>query len=163
MKKCLLWLLILLSLTCIMACEKSSNSINPNIAVDYVFPTFLTEMSAESIIALPEGVSCDFMVINSLDEFHEIIPDEVARTDEQYNNIDFSKNSIISIKFRVFYPITNISYRIMKRDDYVIEIKQLISTSGQMHDNGCFVMANLSVDKIPKEIGIYLQQSFKIE
>lgn len=130
-----------------------------SVTINQAYPIIVTEMEPSSIIALPDGISFDGNISNSLERMFDILPSDVIKEFPEYSNIDFKNHSLISLKYRMFYKIENIEYSIFKTDNNIV-VNQLLYVSGDLSLVGYFVMSNLMTDKIPDNATINLQQSY---
>lgn len=115
--------------------------------VEYVFSPFVTAMDSSSAIALPQGKAFDYAVINSQEALDSIIPPVVAAGDSLYQHIDFSKNTLLSIRFIFFYDVKKIAYLGYDKQDNHIVLHQKVYAVGPVDVTGRYVMSNLLVGK----------------
>ena len=146
-----------------VSCQSGDSPIEDiPIRVDYEFYPIVTDMTSTSVIAFPDEINYECFVINSKEELIKCLPLEIINTDYRYESIDFDKQSILSIKYRIFYNIEDIEYAILNSDNK-IEINQYINVVGNIVPNGYFVMNNLLVDKISDYSSINLRQSYTFD
>lgn len=146
---------------CFGACRRDEPVVMDvrQVKIENVFPVAVTEMSQSSIIALPDGLNSEGFVINSEEMLKELIPAEIIDGDKRYKDIDFDKFSLLSLRYRLFYDISNIEYKVLTNEDGGIDVHEYIHVTGSMIKDGRFVMSNLLVDKIPADVKITLWQS----
>ena len=158
-----LWLLAacLISIIALPACNHEEPQINEQelVAVGEIYPIIVTEMEPQSIIALPSGLSFAGSIMNSYDVLKTELPSEVIEKFPEFGSIDFENYSFISLTYRIFYEVSNIEYKIYKQDNQLV-INQIIYVSGEISSSGYFMMSNLTVDKVPDNISVSLQQAF---
>lgn len=147
------------------ACDMEEPNSPPSneMAVNYVFSQVVTEIDSLSPIALPSGTSFDYTIINSTDSLYSSIPLFVVDEDTLYKSIDFSQNTLLSLKFLVFYNIKKIEYKAYAQNEHTILLRQRIYTSGSVPGYGKYVMSNLVTDKVFDGCNVTLEQSYSFE
>lgn len=146
------------------SCEKKEESnVSVQLSLKYVFVPFITDMVGSSPIKLPNGINYEATIINSEQELIDYLPSDIIESDVSYNDINYTKNSLLSLKFRSFYKPNKIEYRIFKESDGKIIIKQMINVSDSIRIEGYFFMSNLIIDRLSKNNKIYLEQSLFFE
>lgn len=129
------------------------------------FPSIVTPMDSSSIIALPDGRS-ECVLINSDEELHRSIPDQIANQNPSYQQVDFRTESLIMVKTLWLYQIGRIDYVVRKdgslsrkRDKDVYTVTQAFSTDVTTLNDGQFVLSCVVTEKIPPESELVLMQS----
>lgn len=151
-----------LVLLCSCGPEEPKRIIENPIEIEYEFPLKITEMIPSSSIALPDGLSFEGHIINSTSQLLEVVPSSVIREDSRYMDVDFNNNSILSLRYRVFYDVMDVETKLVNIDGNVV-VKQLIYVSGPLVTDGYFVMSNFISEKLPESGNLVLQQSFSYE
>ena len=131
--------------------------------VEYVFDPFITDMSSSSIIALPGGVYFEGKAINSTPELIEHVPSSVIASSPLYKEINYSTNSLLSLKSLLFYYPDKLEYKVHRKENGEVVVTQIIYASKPMDLNGYFVMSNLVTSKIMKNEKISLEQSLSFD
>lgn len=151
----------------LFACSSCQKDDEPNppirLSIEHIFEPFITNMDSSSPICLPNEVYTEISIINSQQELIDKIPSDIIDGSSLYKNIDYDRNSLLSVKFRCFYKPDKIEYKIYRNDDNQISIGQLIFVSEPLHVDGYFVMSNLVTEKLNSTDQISFMQSFEKE
>lgn len=148
---------------CFSCAESEENDVPAQLSVEHVFAPLVTDMTSSSPIHLPDGVYHEITIINSEQEAADNLPSGTTESDTLYNNINYTDNSLLSLKFRSFYKPNKIEYRIFKDHEGQVAIKQMLHVSDSLHIKGYFIMSNLITDKLSKHDKISIEQSYFFE
>lgn len=160
--KCIIVIFLIL-FTC-LSCEKNEeDNCLVQLSVKYVFAPIITDMIGSSPIHLPDGINYEATIINSEQELVDSLPTAIIASDISYNDIDYTKNSLLSLKFRSFYKPNKIEYRILKDCNSQVAIKQILHVSDSLCIEGYFIMSNLIIDRLSEHDKISFEQSFSFE
>ncbi len=154
-------LLMATSLFSLLSCNKENDiSIDIPIEIYSQISPVSTPMKASSIIALPDGITEEHIVINSMEELHNNIPNQILNDNPEYKKIDFNNSSLIIIKFRLFYKLQKLDYKIYTEDFHTYKIRQMLSVENTLLKDGLFVMSGVVTKKIPTYSTLTIEQSF---
>ncbi len=154
-------LLMATSLFSLLSCNKKNDiSIDIPIEIYSQISPVSTPMKASSIIALPDGITEDHIVINSMEELHNNIPNQILNDNPEYQKVDFNNSSLIIIKFRLFYKLQKLDYKIHTEDFHTYKIRQMLSVENTLLKDGLFVMSGVVTKKIPTYSTLTIEQSF---
>lgn len=160
--KCIV--VIFLILSSFFSCEKNEEDNNlVQLSVKHVFAPIITDMIGSSPIHLPDGINYEATIIKSEHELVDSLPSVIIASDILYNDIDYTKSSLISLKFRSFYKPNKIEYKIFKDNNGQVAIKQVLHVLDSLHLKGYFVMSNLIIDRLSEHDEISFEQSFAFE
>lgn len=153
-------LLMVISDFCLFSCNKENDiTTDTPIEIYKQIPPVTTPMETSSIIALPDGVNEEYLVINSKEELCQNIPYTILTNNPDYQNADFNNSSLIIIKFRLFYELKESDYRINTRDFKTYKITQALSVDKTLLKEGFFVMSCVVTKKIQTNSTLSIEQS----
>ena len=154
-------LLMATSIFSLLSCNKENDTpIDIPIEIYSQISPVSTPMEASSIIALPDGIAEEHIVINSMEELQNNIPNQILNDNPEYQKIDFDNSSLIIIKFRLFYELQKLDYKIYTEDFRTYKIKQMLSVEKTLLKDGLFVMSCVVTKKIPTYSALTIEQSF---
>lgn len=154
-------LLMATSVFCLLSChEENGISVDMPIEVYNQISPVSTPMEASSIIALPDGITEEHIVINSMEELYNNIPSQILNDNSEYQKINFENSSLIMIKFRLFYNFQKLNYIIHTEDFHTYKIRQMFSVENALLKDGLFVMSCVVTKKIPTDSTLAIEQSF---
>ncbi len=156
----LLWCAIVSA--CVWCADSPAVVKKHEVRVEHSFPLIITDMTSSSKIAIPSGANFDCRVINSADELHRLLLPEIIEDTPGYDDIDFTEQSLVSLKFRSFYKIKYINSKVY-RGDYNLEVRQTIHVSPDYTPSGFYVMANLLTDTVPDNLPIRMVQTYRCD
>lgn len=153
---------IILSLFFIFAsasCNNTEVPITNAIHIGHTFEPIVTSMVPTSIISLPNGVSFEGIIINSASELINKVHPDIINTDHQYETMNYSDSSLISLRFRLFYYPIDSKHNILQDANGDIIVQQLLSVNETMNKDGYFIMINMSTSKLPSNANVRIEQS----
>jgi len=158
--KCRLSIAVALAVA-LSSCSSKDEPVNKieTIAPIYVFPPVVTERDFSSIIDNPGEPWSGAHIIDSNEQLIELIPVEVREENPLYQNVDFKKYSIISLKYTLIYYFSDIDYTLLK-SDAGLDVNQYFYVSGDVEDGVLYVMSNLLTPKLSSDLPVTIWQSF---
>ena len=149
------------SIFSLLSCNKENDyPIDIPIEIYSQIPPVSTPMEVSSIIAIPDGITEEHIVINSMEELQNNIPNKILNNNPEYQKIDFENSSLIIIKFRLFYELLKLDYKISTEVFHTYKIKQTLYVEKTLLKDGLFVMSCVVTKKIPTYSDINIEQSF---
>lgn len=154
-------LIMAMSVFVLLSCNKDDEfPMSEPVEVHYQMPSVSVPMEASSIITLPDGVSGECVVANSIQELYKNIPSQILDETPEYQKIDFNSSSLIIVKFRSFYKLQTLDYNIYKDETQTYKIRQKISVENVFQNKGSFVMSCIVTEKIPTNSKLIVEQSY---
>lgn len=161
--KCLKYLILFFLFIC-FSCKEEEYCVTPDpLTVEHTFEPVITDMISSSPLYLPGEIYCKATIINSRQELFDYLPLDIIEDTLQYEDIDYSCSSLISMKFRCFYKPYKIEYKVYKNDDEHILIRQMVYTTDSLYIDGFYIMSNLITQKLDVDISVEQGYSFEEE
>lgn len=146
------------------SCKEEEYRVTPEqLPVEHIFEPVITDMVSSSPLYLPDEIYCKATIINSRQELFDYLPLDIIEDTLQYEDINYSRCSLISMKFRCFYKPYKIEYKVYKKDDEHILIRQMVYTTDSLYINGFYIMSNLIAQKLNADIDISVEQGYSFE
>ena len=129
------------------------------VEVEYVYDPIVTKMESDSPLDFPASIGVEWHLIRNEEELHYYFPTEIISSHQEYEQIDFSEYNLISLKFRVFYEVYKIEYKLRQNDKKLVVLQHL-DVNGAIVPEGFLVMSNILVKKDVDISYIELTQSY---
>lgn len=116
------------------------------------FPQYSATESEGSPIAFDSPTSAVCYIINSREELEALVPREVLDADPAYGAIDFSTQTLLSVRFFTYFDLLSVNYKIfLVGGNDVLAIS--ITTKNNDHEivEKTYHMGNILVRKFPSD------------
>lgn len=115
----------------------------------YEFPQYTVTENSGSPIEFDNPTHSVCFIINNYDELHALVPAEVIAADPAYSAIDFSSQTLVSVRFSTFFDLDSIGYELFMFGEDLLGISIRITQSSYDVSTKYYHKGNFLVRKIP--------------